>query len=362
MEGPRPPLESEYKQVLDFLDHSLRPNAGWSILSEYPTALSLSNIKNIRIITDEKKVLSHAVLKPLIIKSPTCIFKVGAIGSVVTDSNHRNQGLSSQVLANCLDEAKRQECDIAMLWTNLHDFYRKLNFELAGAEISFTFENEFTANNSTQYKILKSNSVSHEAIYRLYSQHTVGTARSPEDIRKFMSIPNTTTYTAWDPSGQLQAYAVEGKGIDLTDYIHEWGGNVPALMSTLSFIRKEKKKPFTIIVPKHSENFISELKRVSSSMHEGYLGMIKLMNPELLFAKIKRAARTLGISDLVLEKRGPDYVFGLGKDLVFISEERALVQILFGPSPEIDSFQDSTQKTISKILPLPLWVWGWDSV
>jgi hypothetical protein len=83
MEGPRPPIESEYDRVLEFLDNRLRPHSPWSIASEYPTALSRSNLNNIRIITEAEKVLSHAVLKPLIIKSPLAIFKVGAIGSVV---------------------------------------------------------------------------------------------------------------------------------------------------------------------------------------------------------------------------------------------------------------------------------------
>jgi hypothetical protein len=361
MEGPRPPLESEYKSVLEFLDQSLRPDSKWSISSEYPTALGLSNINNIRIITENKKVLSHAVLKPLIIKSPLCIYKVAAIGSVVTDSAHRNQGLSHQVLENCLEEAKRQECDIAMLWTNLYDFYRKLGFELSGCEYSFVFESNFETK-PQNLKFLKSNQISHEAIYRLYSQHTVGTARSPEDIRKFLNIPNTTTYSAWDATGQLVAYAIEGKGIDLTDYIHEWGGKVTPLLSLLSHIRKDKNKPFTLIAPKHSENLINELKKITSTFNEGYLGMIKIVCYDSFFAKIKRAARTFGISDLVLERRGPEFVFGIGKDLVFISEERALTQIIFGPTPDIDSFSEGTKNTLAKIFPLPLWVWGWDSV
>lgn len=362
MEGPRSPAETEYGQVLKFLDQQLRPGSQWSIEAEYPTALNLSNLGNIRIITEEKKVLSHAVLKPLIVKTPLAILKVAAIGSVATDESHRNQGLSRQILENCLEEARRQECDIAMLWTNLYDFYRKLNFELAGSEVSVVIEQEFSTPDAQGIKFVKGTQVSAEALQRLYSQHTVTSVRSVEDVRKFLRIPQTQAYTAWDNQGQLLAYAIEGKGIDLSGYIHEWGGKVPALLSLLSFIRREKKAPFTVIMPRHSENFLLKLQALPVTINHGYLGMMKIVNYDGLFAKVKRAARSLGISDLVLERRGPDFIFGIGTEIVVISDERALTQVLFGPLPIIDLFSEKTWKTLEKVFPLPLWVWGWDSI
>lgn len=361
MEGPRPPHQSEYKRVLDFLDQQLRSEQTWSIADEYPTALTPSNIHNMRIIADDEKVLSHAVIKPLILKTPNCILKVAAIGSVVTEEAHRNQGLSRQILETCLDEASKQDCDLAILWTNLHDFYRKLGFELAGTEISFLIENEFQAP-SNEYKFLKSNQVSPESIYRVYQQHTVTSFRSIEDVRKFMKIPQTQIYTAWDKSGQLAAYAVEGKGVDLTGYIHEWGGNVTALISLLSYIRKERQAALTIIVPQQSENLILNLQKHNFAANRGFLGMIKIIQHNSFFGKIKKGARALGLNDIVLEKNNDEFVFGFGQDLIATNDERALIRVLLGPSPEIDSFSDATRTKMKRILPLPFWLWGWDSV
>jgi GNAT superfamily N-acetyltransferase len=370
MEGPRPPVESEYPQVLDFLDDRLRPNTKWSIASEYPTALGLQNLNNIRIITDAERVLSHAVLKPLIVKTPNVIFKIGAIGSVVTDESHRNQGLSRMILENCLEEARRQDCDIALLWTNLYDFYRKLNFELGGSEVACTFNEEFSGEivgASSGLKFIKGHQISAEALYRLYSQHTVGSIRSVEDIRKFLAIPQTQLTTAWDNQGQLVAYAVEGKGIDLTGYVHEWGGRVAPLLALFSYLRKERQSPFTVILPQHSENLLRALEKLPVSINHGYLGMIKIVNFEGLAGKIRRAARNLGVADLILERQKrndgtTETLFGLGKDIVAISDDKALIQVLFGPFPMIDSFEEQTKKTLAKLFPLPLWIWGWDSV
>ena len=68
MEGPRSPQENELPLVLDFLNKKLRNEAAWSIAAEYPTAFSSNNLHNMHIIADEGAVLSHAVMKPLIIK------------------------------------------------------------------------------------------------------------------------------------------------------------------------------------------------------------------------------------------------------------------------------------------------------
>ena len=360
MEGPRAPRETELPGVFKFLNESLRPDHSWSINTEYPIALSRSNIHNIRIITENDRVLSHAVLKPLIIKTPLLIYKVGAIGSVVTASDRQGQGLSSQILEACLAEAQTQECDFAILWTNLYDFYRRLGFELAGFEESVVIENEF-APPATNLKFMKGAQVAPEAILRLYSQHTVGSARTAEEIRKYLQIPNSTIHTAWDPKGQLMAYAVEGKGADLTDYIHEWGGQVTALISLFSHLRTAKGKPYTVIVPNHSVNLLTALQRQPITINQGYLGMIKIVNPTSFFNKVIRAARSLSIPDLVLEKTNEGYLVGIGTDTRKIADEKELVQFIFGPGMEF-GFLPSSQEKFDRLFPLPLWFWGWDSI
>jgi GNAT superfamily N-acetyltransferase len=322
----------------------------------------LSNLHNIRIITEQNQVLSHAVLKPLIVRTPQIVFKVGAIGSVVTDPNRRNQGLSRKILEDCLTEAHRQDCDIAMLWTDLYDFYQKLDFELAGSEMSFVLQNDF-APLTTELKFLKTSQVSVEAIHRLYNQHSITTVRTVEDFRKFLQIPNTVIYTAWDKSNQLVAFAVEGKGADLNGYLHEWGGSVSHLLSLFSYIRREKKQPVTVISPAISQNLNRSLQSIDGVVfNNGFLGMIKIIRQEQLFQKIRKAAANAGIQKFILGKMGNSVFLGIGDDQVSISDEKDLVRILFGPAVEIPHLKPETNEILSKLLPLPLWVWGWDSV
>lgn len=363
MEGPRPPAENEWTSVVDFLNRKLRADSQWSIDSEYPTALTPSNIHNIRIIKSDSQIVSHAVMKPLIIKSPKIIYKVGAIGSVVTDPDHRNQGHSSTLLKDCLEAAKNQQCDFAILWTGLHDFYRKMGFELAGSEISLVIDKPLGAE-ATDLRFSEDPRVSPEALFRLYSNHTVSTVRTLEEVRKYMSIPQTKIYTAWDKNGTLAAFAIEGKGADLTGYIHEWGGNVSRLMALFDYIYSLKKSSFTVIVPEHSAHLIHQLMQKGASMNQGFLGMIRIVNHEQFFNKIKRAFRNEGVQDIVLEKAKDHFLFGIGKDLFTLNDEADLVRLMFGPIDlqRLDILGERTRLQLSKIFPLPFWIWGWDSV
>lgn len=363
MEGPRSPAEGELPRVIDFLNSRLREGAEWSISAEYPTALTASNLHNMRIVTDSEKVLSHAVLKPLVVKSPHLIYKVGAIGSVVTDPNHRNQGLSTTVIKDCLEEASRQQCDLAVLWTDLYDFYRKMGFELAGTEFGLVIDKPLKSA-ATGLRFSDDSKVSAEAIHRLYSAHTVGSVRTIDDVRKFLAIPKTKIYTAWEADGSLAAYAIEGKGADLGGYIHEWGGPVSKVLALLSWVKSRAAGSLTLIAPRHSQNLVAQLQAQGALLNEGFLGMIKILNFDQLAGKIKRAFRSEGISDVVLERTAGGVMFGVGAELFTLDQETDITRLLFGPVDinALDIFSEPARAKLSRLLPLPLWLWGWDSV
>ena len=363
MQGPRSPEAHEFSTVVEFLNQNLRDNNLWPITSEYPTALAPNNIHNMSIITEDEKVVSHAVLKTLIIKTPICILKVGAIGSVVTAPDYRQQGLSSKNIENCLELAKKQDCDIVILWTDKFDFYRKFGFELAGIEQTFILEKKTEIVNK-KLKFISDNKVDPEAILKLHSHHTVHSVRNVEDVRQFLKIPNSRIYTAWNEYNQLVAYAVEGKGLDLANYVHEWAGGVDSLMDLFSFMQQQNNQPLTIMVPAHSVNLKKHLQQACTLSHQGFLGMIKILNHESIFNKIKKAFRAEGFEQIVFEEQNNEVVFGFGTDLYTIKNPSDLTQLLFGPmqAKDLDFMKPETQEKLALVLPLPLWVWGWDSI
>lgn len=362
MSEPRAPTSQEYNDVVKFFTSHLRSNVTWSIADEYPQAISPNNLNLIRIIQEEGRIVSGAVVRPTFVKSFAGLFKVAGIGSVVTDPQYRQQGLSRTVLDHTLQVAKNEACDIAILWSNLHDFYRKIGFELGGTEVSIKIEKELNVPVTGQ--MLEDHKVSPEAIARLYSQHTSGTLRSIEDIRKSLQIPNSRVYTLWNERRQMLAYAVEGKGADLTGYIHEWGGGVPHILSLLGQIYKKQNKPLTVICPAHAKNLIRQLTELGCVAHEGVLGMIKIINPLLLFAKLIRHSRSQGLSNLVLDYREGKFYFGFGEEIYCTDSEADMIRLIFGPAKasEIHDFSPLVKSSLESIFPIPFWVWGWDSV
>jgi len=282
---------------------------------------------------------------------------------VVTDPAYRNQGLSRAILDSTLEMARYTACDVAILWSNLHDFYRKIGFELAGSEISLRIEKPFSPA-AQGLRFSETNKVAPDAIVRLYAQHTCGTIRSVEDVRKSLQIPNMRVYTAWDQNQQLQAYAIEGKGADLDGHIHEWGGSVSKLLPLFNFIVTEQKRPVTVIAPAHSKNLVRQLEQHGAVQHEGVLGMIKIINPDLLFAKIRRHARNLAIDDFTMEQRDGQAHFGFGTNIYKTDSQSDVVRLIFGPNKatSLHSFDEATSKALETIFPIPFWIWGWDSV
>ncbi len=363
MEGPRAPNESEWNDVVRFLNESLRPGSQWSIATEYPLAITQTNRNNMRIIKENGQVLAHALLKYHFIKTPIGLFKVGAIGSVVTHTAHRGRGLSHAILTECLEAAQKELCDFVILWSNLHDFYRKVGFELAGSEVALWLDQDVNVP-TENLRFMQSHQISAEALQRLYSQHTVGSMRSIEELRKYLLIPGMRVFTAWDSMNQLQAYAVEGKGIDLKNHIHEWGGGVSKLLPLLFHMRKTIGENLTVIAPAHAQNLIAQLHGLGVSAHYGHLGMIKILNFKGMADKICRWARAKGFEEFAMENQGDKFVISYKKESLQLSSYSELVKLIFGPEkPTVLLTAPQSLKTaLDEIFPMPMWIWGWDSV
>lgn len=360
---PRAPKDWEFPNIVKFLDENLRPQEAWSITSEYPTAFSLSNRPNIRIINDGDKIISHALTKFMLIKSPMGLFKVAGIGSVVTDPQYRNQGYSSKVIDSCIESAAAADCDFAILWTNLFDFYRKKGFELAGREHSFLINKQLDSQ-VTNLKILDTKKIDPNALLNLFNKHTVSSIRTATDIQSYLEIPNSNLFTAWSHDNKLLAYAIEGKGSDLKSYIHEWGGGVEELLYLFSCIYTRYTGGITVITPEHSQNLNSRLKSAGAIHHDGALGMIKIINKTHIAFKLHRYARAIGIDNFIAQEDSGKFVIGVGKNIYTIDDDKDLVSLLFNPNTleNAKNLDSETKEKLSSIFPLAMWVWGWDSV
>lgn len=362
---PRPPQSNELSDVISFLDTHMRKDQNWSVREEYPLAFSAQNLNNIRIIRENQNIVSHAVVKPILMKTPYAVLNVCTIGSVLTDPTKRQQGLSSQVINDCIDQAIALKGDILVLWTDMFDFYKNFGFEMAGTEISLTINSTFQPQAPrTDLKILNSSKIDAAALLRLFNLHSITSHRTVEDIRKCLQIPNSRVYTAWNKQGQMEAYAIEGKGVDLQGYVHEWGGNTSALIEVFKNIQTTQNREIVVITPPQCKNLIRQCIDGGAQQFEGILAMIKILDKGSLAKKAQRMARRMGITDFAIEMHNDILYFGTSEGVYKTDSEMDMVQLFFGPSKasEMHNFSDATKEKLQKLLPLPCWIWGWDSI
>ena len=212
---------------------------------------------------------------------------------------------------------------------------------------------------------MEGGNISPEALLRVYNKHNMRSVRNASDIRTYLKIPQTRIYTAWNRlTNALEAYVVEGKGVDFANYIHEWGGNVSSILSLLKTLTKMRKDNLTIILPPQSQNLQRKLLEHGGDMHKGILGMIRLTNPVSITKKIKKAARAQGFDQFVFEYRNGKYYFGNGSEVYQTDSDRDMIRLIFGPlkPDQIHPFSKEVSDVFNEIFPIPFWVWGWDSI
>ena len=77
-----------------------------------------------------------------------------------------------------------------------------------------------------------------------------------------------------------------------------------------------------------------------------------------------RYAQSLGKKEWVIDYRNGVYYIGTPEKLFKTDSEQDMVKLIFGPlkAHEIHNFNNETAKLIEQVLPIPFWVWGWDSI
>lgn len=351
-------------QLFHFLNENLRPDSNWSIEEEYPLFFQETNFENLRVAYHGDQIVAHAGVRFFIVKTHFGLVKIAAIGSVVTHSSFRSQGLSQTLLQQLCDKAYLEGADIAILWTDLHDFYRKIGFELAGSELTIELNADFSVPSSPQHNYLLDQKVSSEALLKPFLKHSVNSLRKVTDIDRYLRIPNSRIHSVWDKTNKLLAYAIEGKGADLQGYVHEWGGDTSALMALFSQVRQKSESTLRILVSPHHQNLLRQLKDHSGEEYQGCLCMMKWIDPDRMFRKLNVYAAQMGVKNFNLSREDQLYKLQVGSSLFQTDHGTDFIPLLFGPTRPSDfaMFDAESVDQLSRVFPLPFWIWGWDSV
>lgn len=291
----------------------------------------------------------------------------GLIGSVATDPRFRRQGLCSAVLARAESELARRGALLAVLWADDRAWYEKRGWRALGWEIDFHLPATLMQTLPEPFGVRERAAGDDEQIHALYERHAERVARSPEETRSLLACPGMEVLVL-ERWGRIAGYSCLGRGADLRDVVHEWGGDAQALFALLRehlARRRERgeEQGLYLIAPPSAVDVAERLSRLGASLAQGVVGMGKIVHTD---AAAELAAR-------LLDRRGGVSVVSTAADGAVVlrsaqgeahCSREELFDLLFA------ALAERTQvERVGKLLgvpgvelPLTPFLWGLDSI
>jgi GNAT superfamily N-acetyltransferase len=242
----------------------------------------------------------------------------GLIGSVATDPSWRRRGLATRLLARAEAELAARGCLFALLWADEPSFYLKRGYAPFGEESDTLLVPELAAALPEPSGVRELRPLDVPFLHRLHARHRTRLERSAEEMRALLGVPGMLTLVR-ERSTQAShpplpvAYACLGRGRDLPDAIHEWGGEP---QDVLALVRAHLERRFPgaetgalfLMAPPDASELRYRLVRAGAVSKAGILGLGKLLDgvraAELLDEVLERPG-TATFADERLLLRGP---------------------------------------------------------
>ncbi len=303
------PFESDLlEQRTKLLQNSLRDSlVPYRIDQEFPIVLNPTH-KNLSFcVTDEKKqLLAHANFWPRHFwdRDLQKSFAVALVGNVATHPEFRNKGIMTQLLNFLWEKARNLEFEALVLWSDSAKFYRGLGFLGFGTEYRWVFRREgFTPSLGTGvFKLEQArqfDDLEYDKLIALRYPTQVTLLRTASEFKKYISIPETYLFTLRNFE-EIEAYAVLGKGADMSELIHEWGAKNPQkILELINFILSYLQRfELALLTPVDlSEEWLSAFIKVNASYNHRSMALGKFL-PDSAIAKLSPRCFIWGLDSI----------------------------------------------------------------
>lgn len=365
MDGPRALRPEEHAAALRLIHSALRPKGPPAMQKEYPLVLGKKNMENMRVIVGGGEVISHAAIYFSTLRSGNLAFKVGGISSVATHSAYRGRGLGSKVMRDCIGIMRDRACHLSILWTQRQSFYRNLGYESAGSSCLFKPTALHLSNASSDCRIVPYAPARLPDIIEIHNRESFRTERTAKEYETYLALPKTRTLLAMR-GGKVSAYAVMGKGEDLRGCMHDWGGDPRDLLRLARELAAlSETGAIMILAPTRDSELARLLMQMNIPKSSDYLAMIRVIDAEGLSSVVgNHVSGLLGKDFRIVQERGGARI-KIDREEETVEPERMLARVLFGPdqpSSLLTGFSRETLSALDRALPIPLYIWGLDSV
>lgn len=360
VEPPRAPRAPERGRVLDWLDDGLRRGERGRLEAEYPLALGEAADAAARIAFVGGEPAAHAALQVVEISARSRRLRVGLVGSVYTDPRHRDRGLARACVRACVDEARARSAVLAMLWSDLPDFYRRLGFVPAGRESLLGVDSGVIARAGPARApagIGAPRRAEMPALEALYRAKPVHVLRPPGSLARLAAAPDTRVVVARDTDGPA-GYAALGRGDDFQGVVHEWAGCPDAVLACLAQLVRAHG-PLRVLASPEPEACALRLHAAGAAVASGPLALAQLLDAQEIWRAIAP-----GGQGLRFDRRGAQVEVRAAAGSALLDQAAAL-DLLFGEGPAKplgDAIGPQALRALRSALPWPLYLWGFDSI
>lgn len=245
MEGPRACKEEEFEEVIALTNSVFREGTDQDISTDYPLVFNKSQLKNMRIIKEDDRVVCHVPILPREVIASDDRFIIAIIGPTVTHPDYRRKGYGTLCLRDCIHIMEEKGYDLSVLWTEeaTFPFYQKLGWEAVASQGWFyhLYPEDAKLFQEQSFDIVEYDPTSEnyiDDIMRLHEAEPYRIIRSPSDYRALFALPKITTYLAME-GREIAAYLTFGEGMNKPGII-ESGGKLMGLEALLRHVLLER--------------------------------------------------------------------------------------------------------------------------
>jgi hypothetical protein len=293
---------------------------------------------------------------PTQVRTPRGTIGVGGINAVGTHPDHRRKGLNTLAMEDAHETMRAAGRQVALLGTGISNYYRKLGWERAGMQRSFTFDrrNVDGLPESADLDVSDDWRSHLNEVSALYDASGVGAVRDAERF-ELLALRKARQIFVGRRGGRVVAYAVVSGSS-----VREHGGVAADVAALLRRVFAEIES-----LPEHSTDRtgaqggqweMSVLTPATGELADallalgvpaslGYQGMIKILDAPGLFRALKLEAE--------VERRGDGWrVRAAGTEAELTEGE--LVKLVFGP--------ERRRGLPTEVFPVAFYQWPMDRV
>lgn len=361
----------ERSALLRWLDDGLRRGNAGRLEAEFPTTLSSGDmtavLANHIVIRCDGQFASHAMARTIPVTARGIEIKLGMIGMVYTDPAFRGQGAATLALEGAIARLKDCGANLAILWSDLDAFYGRSGFHRGGIENVYLLNEDLCrrarSRDLANLQVRRAVASDWPHLETLYASKSSRHLRSPGELAQLAGAPECDTRVAL-ADGRAVAYASMGRGDDLTGVVHEWAGAPEGVIEILNTFAT-KQSEFMLLEGPQQEAATESLRSCGVRPNPGTLGLMRILDAGHLFRVITQGHETLADMTLVpCPHHASAYTFSTATREFTLSHQSAL-SLFFGPTlPRTLQLgvESHEREALSSRFPLPLFIWGFDSI